>query len=519
MDKRTLSVVRALPTAVWAIEPIAANGWLPIVARILNGEAVEIEEEDPRNHMRVHVVKSMEDESSEEVFQDEESPFDIGDIDQDAVVTIPLMGPLFKRDSWCEMGNESRARMLRECYANKNVKGVILYADTPGGEAAACQVLLEAINERNKPVIVFVDGCLASAGVGSTVNADEIVLAYSDCVVGSIGTMINFEDVRGWDIFKGIKWHSIYADASTDKNRELNEALNNNYKPMKDGILNPANDIFLGNVRTYRPNVKEEALTGKVFYAAEALTMGLADRIGNLNSIIDSIMFGKNKSGLQSLDKFKGKKTLSAKELAEVQATIKAAGLDAILISGPKSVLMETAGDEPNIYVYAEEGEDPTGKRCVLADDAGQPTEENVPDGDYAMADGSTLTVAAGDDGMSYVQAVTPAGEGDASGDTSAEEGNQEEGDGKQAAAKTPKAKAVAGSALAASIVSAITPAINSAIEDKFKALRAELIPGSEVQDPKGANTNQGAFVLQPSAIEKRMSSIQENYEKRMGRK
>ena len=64
------------------------------------------------------------------------------------------------------------------------------------------------------------------------------------------------------------------------KNNEFEEAINEfNFKPIKEKILDPANEEFLANISNNR-SVKENELTGEIFKASEVVG-SLIDEIGN----------------------------------------------------------------------------------------------------------------------------------------------------------------------------------------------------------------------------------------------
>ena len=122
-------------------------------------------------------------------------------------------------------------------------------------------------------------------------------------------------------------------------------------------------------------------------------------------------MFGLNNK-FKKLDQFAHAGTLTAAQKSEVKKILAAAGInfedEETAANEIKSKLYE-ATEGKNIYVYMEEGEDPTGKRCVYADEAGNPTEENVSDGEHKCKDGSMLMTSTKEDGMSYVDSFAPA--------------------------------------------------------------------------------------------------------------
>lgn len=416
--KYTKSLIRSIAQGMWSIHPEFAMAYAPQVKAILNGTPIEGDIE-PENTVIVSYYDD-DEEHQEEVHGDLISQIDV----PGSVVVIPICGPILKNDSWCEIGMTTRANQLREAYANENVTGVVLLGDTPGGEAQACSVMTKAIAERNKPVVGCVDGMLCSAGVYIFAGCDEIYACSKDAIIGSIGTMISFADTRGMWEKEGVKFHEIYADQSTDKNKEFRDALAGEYQTIKDTLLNPMNKLFLDHVKSNRPNLNHETtLTGKIFLSEGAKANGIIEDIADLNFAIKQVGMLFN-SKYKKLESYSGKKNLTKAEAAEVQKILNSLGIPATV--RPQSMLLDTEGDGPSIYVYAEEGEDPVGKRCVEADAEGNPTETALKDGDHKLNDGRTLTSKIKEDGMSYVESITDAAEQAGEGVDDEEEGAEQ---------------------------------------------------------------------------------------------
>lgn len=483
--KGTHHLIRALINGVWFIDPMTARNYAPQVLSILSGKKLDADIEEPTKECR---VLSFADDDLDGDGYDEGSTEDIAGISKpNSVVVIPVHGPILKHDSWCEVGMMTRANQLQQCYANKNIAGVVFDIDTPGGESAACEIMTMAIDKRNKPVIGFVSGYMCSAGVYMFAGCDELISSSKTNMIGSIGTMCSFMDVRNWKEYEGIKFHEIYADQSKDKNKEVRDAFDGDYAAMKKNILNPLNDLFVKHVKQHR-DVKETALTGKVFLTEAAKGQGLIDQEGDLNFAINQVSMFKSK--FKGLEKFENKKELTTQELTEIQSILSKAGIAAtVAIPAVASMLLEAEGEDGNIYVYAEEGEDPVGKRCVKADPEGNPTEENLSDGDHALKDGRTLTSSTNEeDGFSYVDSIAEKAE-------EKEETTEEKKDEKPAEQTAN---------LTAEQIAAI---VATTVEAKLTEFKASVSLGKSA--PKAVNKgHQADEPYQPSAMERKRQEI-----------
>jgi len=81
----------------------------------------------------------------------------------------------------------------------------------------------------------------------------------------------------------GVKFHEVYASLSVDKNKDINEVLDGNYEPYQKNVLDVINQKFLSSIKTNRPAVEDSTLTGKIYFAPEAIALGLIDEIGSLD--------------------------------------------------------------------------------------------------------------------------------------------------------------------------------------------------------------------------------------------
>jgi len=91
------------------------------------------------------------------------------------------------------------------------------------------------------------------------------------------------------DVEDGYRRVRIYATKSTLKNNEFEQAINDfNFQPLLDKMLNPANEIFLSDIKKNRPNVTENQLSGDIFAASEVVST-LIDEIGSFDKALKKV--------------------------------------------------------------------------------------------------------------------------------------------------------------------------------------------------------------------------------------
>lgn len=212
---------------------------------------------------------------------------------KNTVAVIPLRGTMIKYGTMCSYGADEIAAAIDEAAANKKVIGIVLDIDSGGGAVDAVAPLVDAIRRTKamgKPVVASCDLC-ASAAYWTACECDEIMADNNiSSEFGSIGVMMSFPDYAKYYEKEGIKVHTIYSNLSTYKNAPFEAAKKGEYDSIKTEELDPLARKFQANVRAKRAGkLNEEVegiLSGKVFYAEDALKYGLIDSIGTLDRAI-----------------------------------------------------------------------------------------------------------------------------------------------------------------------------------------------------------------------------------------
>lgn len=204
------------------------------------------------------------------------------------VAIVPLRGVMRLQDGLCSVGVQAIADKVRSLSSDPTVTAIVVDADTGGGEALAGQEMGNAIAESKKPVLVYAH-FLASAGVLATLQADEIYAAGSQTEVGSIGVKATVDkDFLAW---YAETYEDFYADTSPNKNEEMRGVLQGDPSLMIKA-LNQSDSFFMRDVKNHRtlignePTI-EETLSGRMFFADEAIRRGLIDGIKTKAEVID----------------------------------------------------------------------------------------------------------------------------------------------------------------------------------------------------------------------------------------
>ena len=290
------------------MEPGAAESYMPLVRQLRAGnfEAASSLFGGKKKQNAPYAVAMSLEPGAKHHKASKYSSFD--DAPQGSVAVIPVMGPMMSQDFCGSLGTQTLGRLAQEADAHPNIVGHVFVFDTPGGTVAGTENFSNIIKGTAKPAVAFVQGMMASAGYWAGSSANHLMLSGQTAQVGSIGTMLQYTDSTKADKKEGRESKMVRADASSDKNEAFLQLLAGNEQPVKDQLLNPLNEVFLGAVQANRagklPTGKdaENVLSGKVYLAADAVKYGLADSIGTFNDAVQLALSlaSDPKSGISS---------------------------------------------------------------------------------------------------------------------------------------------------------------------------------------------------------------------------
>ena len=209
-----------------------------------------------------------------------------------------LSGTMLKYGTWCSYGTQEIADAMREAVSHPKIDSVILDMDSGGGSVDAIPPLVEVIQyaqSLGKPVVAIVDLC-ASAAYFTAVHCDEIIANNTiSSEIGSIGVMMGFRDYSERLAKDGVKEHVVYSSHSDWKNKPFRKAMEepaegeDRYELMRSELLDPLAIEFQNTVKAKRKNLKADVdgiVSGRMFFATQALEYGLIDRIGNMQTAL-----------------------------------------------------------------------------------------------------------------------------------------------------------------------------------------------------------------------------------------
>ena len=184
------------------------------------------------------------------------------------------------------------ARTLERAFSMRNAKAVALLINSPGGSPVQSRQIYLRIRqlaaEKKLPVLVFVEDVAASGGYMIACAADEII-ADPSSIIGSIGVV---SASFGFDRLLeriGIERRVHTAGPAKAMLDPFQAERPEDVERLK-ALQHELHAMFIGLVKQSRGSRlagnDEELFSGAFWLAGKAVTLGLADSIGDINAVL-----------------------------------------------------------------------------------------------------------------------------------------------------------------------------------------------------------------------------------------
>ena len=190
------------------------------------------------------------------------------------VSVLTIDGPITRNGGGCSYGSIDHRDMMMRAANHPLCRGHVFVINTPGGSAWAKNDYEQAIQyarSLGQPVIAFVDGMCASAGMYLASLCDERYYMHPKNEIGCIGVMAAFytEADGSTNQFTNETYHELYDPESFDKNRAFRDIANDGKDEELVKELADLGVEFRADVKKACPNATDEYLHGKVFNAED----------------------------------------------------------------------------------------------------------------------------------------------------------------------------------------------------------------------------------------------------------
>lgn len=190
------------------------------------------------------------------------------------VSVLTIDGPITRNGGGCSYGSVDHRDMMMRAANHPLCCGHVFIINTPGGSAWAkndYQQAIEYARSKGQPVLAFVDGMCASAGMYIASLCDERYYMHPKNQIGCIGVMAAFytEADGSTNKFTNETYHELYDPESFDKNRAFRDIANDGDTEKLVQELADVGVEFRADVKAACPKATDEHLHGKVFNAED----------------------------------------------------------------------------------------------------------------------------------------------------------------------------------------------------------------------------------------------------------
>lgn len=199
---------------------------------------------------------------------------------------LPLPLPLLGRE---QAGSDSVVASLRVAEKSRRINAVLLFVDSPGGDALASDLIWREVERirAKKPVVVLMGNAAASGGYYVSAAANHVV-ARRNTITGSIGViltrpvaagLLNKLEINPVTIERGARSDLLdpRRRPTPDELAVLEDRLDEFYNEFKDRVAS-GRELQLESL--------EEIAGGRVWTGAEALGKGLVDETGGFRDAL-----------------------------------------------------------------------------------------------------------------------------------------------------------------------------------------------------------------------------------------
>ena len=212
--------------------------------------------------------------------------------DKGTIAVIFAEGPIVYNEEaqGIYISPDNMAEKLKELSKIKDLKGVVLRVNSPGGSALASEMIYQMLSKINVPVYVSMSEVAASGGYYISMSGKK-VFANDATITGSIGVVSMFPKFYNAQNKYGVTSNSIskgkYTDTfdpfvplSAESRNKIIKSMNATYDEFKSRV---------SKNRNMAPQVLENYAQGKIWLGSEAKKINLVDGIATLDETVKTL--------------------------------------------------------------------------------------------------------------------------------------------------------------------------------------------------------------------------------------
>jgi protease-4 len=175
---------------------------------------------------------------------------------------------------------------IEKAKLDKNIKGIMLVVNSPGGSVAPSVELAYAIKELKeiKPVVVYASGVIASGSYYASIWANKII-ANPGSMVGSIGVIMQGVNAEELMSKIGVSTQTVKAGKFKESGTPTRKWTDFEEKQLQS-VIDDTYNMFITDVASARSlDIKNHTqfADAKIFTAKQAKEIGLVDEVATIS--------------------------------------------------------------------------------------------------------------------------------------------------------------------------------------------------------------------------------------------
>ena len=209
---------------------------------------------------------------------------------KDTIAVINLEGVIDGRNSKKSITYENVCDKLEILEKMKNLKGLVLRINSPGGSALVSEKIYKKLKKLTVPIYVSMGDLCASGGYYIATTGKKL-FANSITLTGSIGVVMMYPEVEGvlkkldvnlegFEKGTGFDMLNPFEKLGEDSKEKIIYNMNEVYTEFKEHVM---------KARGMNDEELEKIAQGRVWLGSEARNINLIDEIGSLEECIKSM--------------------------------------------------------------------------------------------------------------------------------------------------------------------------------------------------------------------------------------
>ncbi len=195
-----------------------------------------------------------------------------------------ISGP---RSSFFSLTSQALIETLRQADNDPQVRAILLYIDSPGGDIVASDEVYKALKGLEKPVVAYLGEIATSGAYYIACGADKIV-AHPASLTGSIGVIVEMPNAQKLMEKLGVEMVVIKSGPHKDEG-SFYRGLTEEEKAYWQALVEKVHQMFVEVVAKERGLSEEEVKSiadGRVLLGEEAFKLRLVDELGNFDDAL-----------------------------------------------------------------------------------------------------------------------------------------------------------------------------------------------------------------------------------------